>query len=85
MSDIFFAPQNPHAAALSPYVKILYHDCLICLHRRAIHLFGRTIYLFGRTVCQYDYPVRSHRCTDVLPRALLPPHPVSLTVPAIPP
>ena len=44
-------------------------------------MFGRTIYLFGRTVCQYDYPVRSHRCTDVLPRALLPPHPVSLTVP----
>lgn len=48
-------------------------------------MFGRAIHLFGRTVCQYDYPVRFHRRADVLPRALLPPHPVSLTVPAIPP
>ena len=48
-------------------------------------MFGRATHLFGRTVCQYDYPVRSHRRADVLPRVLLPPHPVSLTVPAIPP
>ena len=27
MSDIFFAPPNPHAAALPAFVKILYHDC----------------------------------------------------------
>ena len=49
------------------------------------HLFDREIHQFGHTVCQYNYTVRSHRRADVLPRALLPPHPVGLTVPAIPP